>query len=422
MVRGTLVPLLALALGCGSAPPAARHPVAQTAALCGKEPLPLAFGSTLISSTELGTSRNEASCVRAPAPECLYVLDVPSRAQLRVALLSAEFDGALALLDAAGISELACVDDRPLGDTHHTRLEVTLDPGQYLLVVDGSGGAAGSFELFAELDLLPSVEQVCRAPEPLHNGQYTRGSTRGGIGLLSPRCAGGAPGPEQAHAFTLAERARVRLREHSEFDAVLSVRAACSDAASELACSGAGADGHAQLTAELPAGTYTALIDGYARADSGDYVLAFEQQPVPAPRMPEQACQAARPLPLDGSRVEVDTFYLPATLSGSCGGEDAPEALFNVSVAKRGSLELTLSDRELDPVVYLRKSCSGNDDELLCLAVPAARAESDAAKVLSLQLEPGSYLLGIDGLQPFDMGALTLRATFRPATSAPRAP
>lgn len=404
------------------------------------EPLPLAWGSTLVSSTAHGVSLSETSCMRSAAPECLYLLEVPTRAVVRISLLSADFDGALALLDAQGVSELACVDDLPLGDTHHARLELTLEPGEYMLVVDGASGGAGPFELFAELDPLPSVAQVCSAaeqrqpgqaglaPDSLQNGVASRGSTRGGASTFSARCAGGAPGPDHAHAFQLASRSRVRLREHSEFDAVLSVRAVCTDGATELACADDGAAGRAQLSTELDPGSYVAIIDGYSRSDSGDYVLAFEQQAAPASVSAKVACEQATPLRLDGSLQELDTFYRPAALSGSCGGEDTPEALFTFTLAKRSQLELELSDRELNPLLYLRKSCTGPDDELACVVVPPVEREHPGPqKVLSMELDPGSYLLGVDGQQRSDMGAASLRATARPLgaralNAAPRAP
>lgn len=411
--------------GCTAAPtPRVRASSQPARALCTSAPLPLDWGSTLVSSTQHGVSLSEASCIRAAAPECLYLLDVPSRADVRISLLSSGFDGALALYDASGISELACVDDQPLGDTHHARIEVTLDPGQYLLVVDGASGGTGPFELFAELDPLPTAEQLCSALEPLQNGVYTRGSTRGGANVFSARCAGGAPGPDHAHAFTLATRSRVRLREHSEFDAVLSVRGTCADSASELACADDGAAGHTQLSAELPEGSYFAVVDGHSRADSGDYVLAFEQRDAPPVLSPTAACASTRPLLLDGSRQELDTFYRPAALAGSCGGDDAPEALFGFALTKRSLVEVELSDRELNPIVYLRKGCSEPADELACVVVPPVERERPGPQtVLSMQLEPGSYLLAVDGQQASDMGAATLRVTARAELSAaPRAP
>jgi len=246
--------------------------------------------------------------------------------------------------------------------------------------------------------------------------------------VFSARCAGGAPGPDHAHSFELTSRARVRLREHSDFDAVLSVRGVCADGASELACADDGAAGRAQLSAELEAGRYVAIIDGYSRADSGDYVLAFERQDVPGSTSATTACAQAKPLALDGSRHELDTFYWPSALAGSCGGEDAPEALFSFTLTRHSLLELELSDRELNPIVYLRTSCAGVDDELACVVVPpVARDQPGPQKVLSIELAAGSYLLGIDGQQLSDMGAVTLRATATPLdqralSAAPRAP
>jgi hypothetical protein len=359
--------------------------------------------------------------VRAEAPECLYRLEVAQRSDLRASLLSADFDGALTLLagEDGAAGELACVDDAPLGDTHHARIDLTLEPGSYLLVVDGASGEAGTFELFAELEPLPAPAQVCGAAPLLEEGVYVRGSTRGGANLFSAACGARAPGPDDVYAFSLERPARVRIREQSDFDAVLSLRARCEDEASELVCSDDGVDGQVLLSAELAAGQYFALVDGYARGEGGDYVLAIERaEPKPA-RAPAAACAAARRIAADGKPHELDTFYESSALAGSCGGQAAPEALFRFSLARRSRISAELSELELNAALYVRRACDDERSELACLAV--GRSERDLApmpapkRALTLELEAGEYVLAVDGQQPTDMGAATLTLSAAPA-------
>ena len=123
--------------GCGAkrgSPPRALPTVAPASCVA---PLPLVFGTPMRASSRQGTDQLRASCVRGAAPECLFTVEVPARSELRVSLETNDFDGALALYDAAGSAgsprELRCVDDVPNGDTHHSRLDFALPPGSYLL-------------------------------------------------------------------------------------------------------------------------------------------------------------------------------------------------------------------------------------------------------------------------------------------------
>jgi hypothetical protein len=415
--------LLCAAAACG---PAARTPGATQApsfaerVACAPQPVELVFGRPITASTVRGESRREASCVRAEAPECLYGFEVPVRSDLRASLLSADFDGALSLLASADGSagELSCVDDLPLGDTHHARIDASLEPGSYLLVVDGASGESGRFELFAELEPLPAADQVCAAAPALVEGVYVRGSTRGGPSVFGASCGGRAGGPDDVYRFTLERPARVRVHEQSDFEAVLALRALCENPQSELACSDDGMEGHVMLTAELSAGTYFVVVDGYARGEGGDYVLALERSEPRAPETPAAACAKARPIAPDGRRQELDTLYAASALAGSCGGDGAPEALFRFQLARRSLVTAELAQLELNAALFVRSRCEDTASELACILI--ARSDRDFApgtapkQALALELPPGEYVLGVDGQRAFDMGAATLQLSATP--------
>jgi hypothetical protein len=410
------------AFGCAGRAPSVGPQLLAERSSCGLTAAPagLPFGRPITSSTGRGESHRQASCVREEAPECVYRFEVAERSDLRASLLSADFDGALSLLGGDGMEdELSCVDDLPIGDTHHARLDVSLAPGSYLLVVDGASGDGGRFELFAELEPLPALARTCAAAPVLEEGVYVRGSTRGGASMFAASCGAKAGGADEVYRFDLDQPARVRIREHGDFDAVLALRSECAEPASELACSDDGVDGHLMLSAELAAGRYFVVADAYARGEGGDYVLALERAEPRAPIAPAAACAEARTIEPDGARHELDTLYAASALSGSCGGEGAPEAVFRFKLPRRSLVSAELSQLELNAALFVRRSCEDAASELGCSVIP--RTDRDFAplpaprKALALELDAGDYVLVVDGQRGLDMGAATLQLSAAPA-------
>lgn len=378
-------------------------------------------GSSLRASTRLGVSALKASCLRGDAPECVYTLDVPTRSELRVGLESSDFDGALALYaDGETPTELRCVDDVPSGDLHHARIDASIAPGRYLLVVDGASGEAGDFELFTELEPLPDSSAVCAQAPTLSEGAMLRESTRGGVHLFSATCGGGALGPEHVHKLELAQPSRVRIRQRADYDGSLYLRAVCEDPSSELVCNDDyQGNANSLVTARLDAGTYYVFSDSYSRDHSGDYTLALERNDEPASRSIVELCaEAERATPLASGWSEVDTFYGASALAGSCGGEGAPEVLIPLRVDAPTTLIAALEDAELNGVLYVRQRCADAESELACFVAPRIdRAASDrdsSPPALVAQLARGSYVLAVDGYEASDLGAATLRVLFAP--------
>jgi len=394
-----------------------------TAASCAA-PLPLVFGTPMRASSRDGKDQLRASCVRGAAPECLFTVDVPTRSELRVSLETNDFDGALALYDTAGSAsaprELRCVDDVPTGDTHHSRLDLALPPGRYLLAVDGANGELGDFELFAELEPLETIQHACRAASPLAPGLTLRDSTRGGENRFSASCGGGAQGPDHVHTISVEQPSRLRVRQQAEYDGSLYLRARCEDASSELACNDDFQTNlRSQLAARVAPGTYYVFSDSYSREQSGDYALTFEQFVEPPPTSAEAVCALlAAHKPLSPGQHELDTMYGSATFSGSCGGQDAPELVFLFHVAAPTTMAARLEDTEFNAVMYVRRLCHDEHSELACFATPKVdRPPSElemSSPALVMPLEKGTYALIVDGVEPTDIGAATLRLAFSP--------
>lgn len=389
-------------------------PVPQSIVACGPN-IPLPVGVAVLSSTLVGDDVTQGSCLRGAAPECVFMLDVPTRSEVRLSLESADFDGALVLMSDERKEELACIDDTPSGDTRHARIETTLLPGRYAVVVESGDSEAGQFSLFAELDPLPSIPEGCAHARGLTKGVTLRGSTRGAANQFEASCAGGAQGPDRVHSFELGVRSRVRLSQQAEHEGALYLRSRCEDAESEVQCVDGVHEGRPQwLTAELEAGRYYVFADSYGRGQSGDYVLSLEHTQVPAAYDVEAVCAAASARVLTEGEHEFDTFYAPSVLEGSCGGSATPESLFHLRLPQETTVQLELLDPEFDAVLYLRVACDDDRSELACVRLPRQDPEESAPRVFSATLGPGEYTLGIDGQASDDMGAARLRFTTAP--------
>ncbi len=132
--------------------------VATQEAACRAAPV-LFAGQTATASTSGAGDKFTTSCGgredTQTSPDRTYRLVLPKRTHVRLALATPAWDGVLAIrkscLEAPGANgvrsaEAACNNDSD--DTHHSRVDATLDEGTYYVVVDGhAGGNEGQFTL-----------------------------------------------------------------------------------------------------------------------------------------------------------------------------------------------------------------------------------------------------------------------------------
>lgn len=378
------------------------------------------IGRPVIVSMQGQADRLRASCARGAGPECVLNIDIPVRASLRLGVESDELDAALALSRAGDPrDEIACADDTPTGDTRHARLDATLDAGRYQIVVDSVDAATGVFELFAQVDPLPDLDQVCATATPVVAGLALRGSTRGQPDRLVATCAGGAKGPEVIHKLELSRQSRVRIHQNSEFDGSLYVRGSCEDPSTELACNDDFVDGRSsQVVLTLSPGDYYVVTDSFSRGEAGSYGLLVERIDEPAPRSLADACAEAEGAELVVGRHELDTFTAPSSMAGSCGGKDSPEVVFSFALTEPRELAARLEHPELNAVLYVRSRCEDVTSEQACYVAPRldrspAEPRNDSGE-LRVTLEPGRYFLVVDGSAAEDMGAASLVVRFGP--------
>ena len=128
-------------------PPPPPQASAGTGASCA-DPIALVADQTISGTTVGGGSQFQGTCGGSTAPERVHALRVSQPGTYFVDVTQTDFDGIVYLRAACAVegSESRCNDD--LGDTRHSALVVSLEPGTYYVLTDGLGsGGAGGYSL-----------------------------------------------------------------------------------------------------------------------------------------------------------------------------------------------------------------------------------------------------------------------------------
>lgn len=385
-------------------------------------PIPLPIGTSVSGDTSNGADNMTGSCIQGgAAPEIVYSITVESRAQLTVVMTS-DFDGALYLLGACGElrSEIACNDDAP--STTRSEIQAQVDPGTYFLAVDGYGSASGRYDVQATITDLASIGQVCQQAAQLTAGQAVTGSTRGQPGYFTATCAGGARSPDRVYTLDVPSRSRMRLRMQSNYDGAIYVRRDCQNPNSELACNDDHRDTqHSMLVTTLDQGRYYIFADGFSNNQAGDYSLRADLAPLTGGSTPADACAAPGNL-APGQDAVLDTFPASDDYAGSCGGQGAPDVVYQIDLQNRVRLRARLADSEFQAAMYIQRTCGQANTEVVC-----SSAAGPGGTELEATLTPGTYFLVVDGVAADQFGAARvelqlddLAALERACNTAPR--
>ena len=388
---------------------------------CGA-PLELAFGQPITGDTTNQGRQMQGPCAQGNAPEQVYRLTVEQRSQVTIAM-SSSYDGALYLLRECGQvgSMVDCNDDA--GDTEHSRLDVTLDPGTYYLVVDGYGDAAGAYEIVATTSPLQSVAQICGGATALGVGQSVRDSTQGQVDYFQATCAGGARSPDRVYALDVPQRSRMRIRQQSNHDGVLYVRTQCDDATTEIACNDDFVDTQRSLiTSVVDPGRYFVYTDGYSsggQPNTGDYTLTAELASPNGGTATADTCGAAGSI-TSGQTFTIDTFEAADDTQGSCGGQGGADVVYALDIRGRSQVEVKVREAEFAGAMYLQRTCGDASTESACTAIPGA-AGGQNETTMSATLTPGRYHLIFDGARPDTFGSAQVEVSVRDLQALERA-
>jgi len=99
----------------------------------------------------------------------------------------------------------------------------------------------------------------------------------------------------------------------------------------------------------------------------------------------------AKPVPLPGGRFAGTTSGTSAN-SGSCGGGNAPEAVYQIVLTETSDVFVTTHGTAFDTVVYMRRGCCGT--EIACNDNIDGR---NTSVINALGLAPGTYDIFVDG-------------------------
>lgn len=384
----------------------------------------IAPGTTVAGDTSTGRHVADGSCFEGNSPELFYRLEVTTPSMVTLEL-SSSYDGAIYVLRQCGArdGELACNDDAG-GDRRHSMVRVALEPGQYIVVVDGYGGENGTFQLRVDAEPLVPLAQLCSEAPPLVPGETLSTSTAGGMDRFSASCANGARSADRVHRLDLADRSRVRLTQRSpEHDGVLFVRRACEDESSEIACNDDWNGIRSSLiTRQLDAGSYYVYSDGFTRdttSTEGPVQLRVDVAPAGGAGTNSDSCSDAEAIDA-GERFTVDTLQARDDTRGSCGGEGGADVVRRLRVATRSRVRIGLSAAQFHGVVYIRRGCAEDAAEVMCRGFDIV-SRSDSTANLDATLEPGEYFVVFDGADVDSFGSVEVTTEITDLAAAQRA-
>lgn len=383
-------------------------------------PIDLAFGEPTSGDTTGAANVTQAPCAQGEAPERVYRFELEQRAQVSLSLQST-FDGALYLLSGCGdvSTMLDCNDDAP--DTTHSRIDSTLEPGTYFLVVDGYGTAAGSYTLQASLTPLRPVQEVCNDAQSLQVGQPASGSTQGAADYFQATCADGARMPDRVYHLDVQRRSRLRLRQQSDHDGALYLRSSCTDPTTEVGCNDDFRDTRGSIITQIvDPGRYFVYADGFGSGGqiaAGNYTLSADLAPVNGGGVQNDDCGTAVDVP--SGAFAIDTFEASDDQAGSCGGQGGADVVYRLAVQARSEVKVKVKDAEFDGAVYLRRNCAQGGSEVACTNIPISVPRTQEV-TLEATVDPGSYSLIFDGARPDSFGAAQVEVEVRDLAAVQR--
>ncbi len=364
-------------------------------------PIPITTGQPISGDTRNAQNSLSGSCAAGEASEVVYSLTVERRTSVSMRL-EASYDAALYVQQQCGRadSEVGCNDDER--DSTHSRLDLSLDPGTYYVVVDGYDDNRGTYTLVVTTTEAPPTARVCADAAVIAAGQPTTGTTAGMSDTFQATCAAGARSPDRAYRFEVPAASRIRfLQETPSYDGALYVRRECANAATELACNDDWTDSrHSLLLMTLDPGSYYLYSDGYGNNAAGPYTITMDMAPAAGGGAAGDACADAVAMTGAGAFTG-DTLTARDDLQGSCAPtQGGPDVVFRLDVTRRSRARLSLEQSEITGgIVYVQRRCGDRASEVAC-----GRGSLDTV------LAPGSHFIVVDSAAPDAFGRFRLNA------------
>src|SRR5213078_543462 len=407
---------VAACVGAGGHPRACRRSVLgrckqEGVAACQGEALAPALAGSCSSPTVLpaqggtfggttsGTNALAGSCgASGTAPEQVFQWTpaVSGTATIQTCGAGTTFDTVLYLRSgtcasgpevAAGCNDDACTN--ATGLNRASRLTPSVTAGQmYVIVVDGYGGAQGTFSLTVTPPAPTTTTTTlpggggCSSPRVIPASGGTVSGATSGTSALVGSCGSSGTAPERVYQWTPAVSGTATIQPcgaGTTFDTVLYLRSGACASGREVAagcnddtCANAsGLFRASRITPTVTAGqTYFIVVDGYAGA-TGTFSLTVtppgDAAPTTTTTLPGGgACSSPAAIPAQGGTMSGATSGASA-LAGSCGSsETSPERVYQWTPAVSGTATIQTcgAGTSFDTVLYLRSGVCGSGPEM----------------------------------------------------------
>src|SRR5881396_3512316 len=390
------------------------------------------------SGTTSGTSALAGSCGRSgESPERVFqwTPTVSGTATIQTCGAATTFDTVLYLRSGvcSGGPEVAagCNDDtcpNATGLFRASRITPTVTAGQtYFIVVDGYGGAHGTFSLTVTPpeDPVPTTTTTlpgggaCSSPTAIPAPGGTFSGTTSGTSALAGSCGRSGESPEQVFQWTPTVSGTATIQTcgaATTFDTVLYLRSGVCSGGPEVAagcnddaCPNAtGLFRASRITPTVTAGqTYFIVVDGYAGAQ-GTFSLTVTPPGDPVPTTTTTlpgggACSSPTAIPAPGGTFSGTTSGTSA-LAGSCGSSGmSPEQVYQWTPAVSGTATIQTcgAGTSFDTVLYLRSGVCANGPEMAAGCNDDACANASglfrASRITPTVTAGQAYFIVVDG-------------------------
>ena len=310
-----------------------------------------------------------------------------------------------------------------------TDIATRVGAGQYCLELTLESGF-GSYALtLGAYDT--RLEDECAAAQPVSwlGDSMTFQGRLSDDDSMDPQCSPNADGGEYRYAITFDQSDNLPLLVTARAsgiaggslgDPVLSVRRACANAASEVACSTESFDANDPTTPRVnPAqlkflvespGTYFVIVDGRDVGGQPTFRLDLSATSAAADLGTSDLCDAATPeLPFNPDGVTSFAVSLDRATDAvsSCGSLNGPDAVYRVNFAEASDVRLQALavDQGFAVGASLIRDC-GDETAVSC------------GFGFETRVEPGSYFLVVEGVDPHSRGRVTVQMVVAPLGNA----
>lgn len=323
---------------------------------------------------------NSCTGFAALGPDIVYRVPLSVGDRLRATLQpSTNWDSSLYLVTSCSDIAQSCVAGEDNGNPEIVDYTAA-QAGDYFLIVDGYGSAAGAYTLTIELNPAPIPNDQCAGAIDVRAGGTFTGDTRNATADYDPG-AGGCTGfaarsKDLVYRVDLSAGERLRASLSAAWDASLYLITNCGSVAASCVAGQDNGNPEEVDFLSVSGGTYFLIADGFGSA-SGAFSLTVSVSP---PVVGGDLCETPVSVPAAGGSFQSTTTgltndYSPAS---SCTGRanPGPDRVYAQTLTAGDVVEALLEPAPgLDASLYLMTNCANQTCVAGVDASPAGAAE-----------------------------------------------